>query len=135
MPTISLLFASLHALLLMALAVPIVLHRRRARIGLGDGGDALLARRMRVQANFIEYVPLALVLLALLELGGLARAWIWVFGSVLLLARVLHAVGLTSSAGTSRGRFYGTLLTWIDLVAMACAGVWLALMTSLLMSR
>jgi hypothetical protein len=128
MPTVSLLFASLHALLLMALAVPIVLHRRRARIGLGDGGDAVLARRMRVQANFIEYVPLALVLLALLELAGLGKTWVWVFGSALLLGRVLHAIGLSGSAGTSKGRFYGTLLTWVDLVAMAAAGILLALL-------
>jgi uncharacterized protein len=127
LPVISLLFASLHALLLMALSVPIVLHRRRARIGLGDGGDAVLARRMRVQANFIEYVPLGLLLLALLELGGLAAIWVWVFGAVLLLGRVLHAIGLSGSAGTSMGRFHGTLLTWLDLTAMAGTGVFLAL--------
>lgn len=127
MPTISLLFASLHAVLLIVLVVPIVLHRRRHRIGLGDGGDALLARRMRVQANFIEYVPLALLLLALLELAGLPPAWLWAFGTLLLLGRVLHALGLTGSPGISQGRYWGTLLTWLVLVAMAAAGVWLAL--------
>lgn len=127
-PTITLLFASLHALLLMALVVPIVLHRRRHRIGLGDGGDAVLVRRIRVQANFVEYVPLALLLLALLEMGGLAKTWVWVFGSALLVGRVLHAIGLSASAGTSKGRFYGTLLTWIDLAAMAVSGIVLMLL-------
>ncbi|MDQ3494142.1 MAG: MAPEG family protein [Pseudomonadota bacterium] len=128
-PTVSLLFAALHALLLIGLSLSVVLQRRSARVGLGDGGDAVLARRIRVQANFIEYVPLALLLLALLELGGLARMWVWAFGSVLLLGRVLHAVGLSGSAGTSKGRLYGTLLTWIGLVAMALTGVWLAVTT------
>jgi len=128
-PTVSLLFAALHALLLIGLSLSVVLQRRSARVGLGDGGDAVLARRIRVQANFIEYVPLALLLLALLELGGLARMWVWVFGSVLLLGRMLHAVGLSGSAGTSKGRLYGTLLTWIGLVAMALTGVWLAVTT------
>ncbi len=128
-PTVSLLFAALHALLLIGLSLSVVLQRRSARVGLGDGGDPVLARRIRVQANFIEYVPLALLLLALLEMGGLARMWVWIFGSALLLGRVLHAMGLTGSAGTSKGRFYGTLLTWIGLVAMAFAGVWLALTT------
>ncbi|GAA4867001.1 MAPEG family protein [Luteimonas vadosa] len=129
-PTVTLLFASLHALLLMVLVVPIVLHRRRARIGLGDGGDARLARRMRVQANFNEYVPLALVLLALLEMSRVPGPWIWAFGSVLLAGRILHAVGLSGSAGVSRGRFFGTLLTWVDLLAMAGVGVWLTLIPS-----
>lgn len=126
-PTVTLLFASLHALLLMALVVPIVLHRRRHRIAIGSGGDAVLVRRIRVQANFVEYVPLALLLLALLEIGGLEKLWVWVFGTVLLAGRVLHAVGLSGSAGTSSGRFYGTLLTWVDLVAMALTGIFLAL--------
>lgn len=129
-PTVALLFASLHALLLMALSVPVVLQRRRARIGLGDGGDAVLSRRIRVQANFVEYVPLALLLLALLELGGLARPWLWGFGGTLLAGRVLHAIGLSASAGTSAGRFYGTLLTWLVLIAMAGAGLWLTLVPS-----
>jgi uncharacterized membrane protein YecN with MAPEG domain len=83
---------------------------------------------MRVQANFVEYVPLALLLLALLEMGGLAKTWVWVFGSVLLVGRVLHAIGLSGSPGTSTGRFYGTLLTWIDLVALAVAGIVLVLL-------
>jgi uncharacterized membrane protein YecN with MAPEG domain len=126
-PVVSLLFVALHALLLIGLSLSVVLQRRRARVGIGDGGDPLLARRIRVQANFIEYVPMALLLLALLELGGLGQAWVWVFGSVLLLGRVLHAVGLSGSAGISKGRFHGTLLTWIGVVAMALTAAWLAL--------
>ncbi|CAN5650563.1 MAPEG family protein [soil metagenome] len=126
-PIVSLLFVALHALLLIGLSLSVVVQRRSARVGIGDGGDPLLARRIRAQANFIEYVPLALLLLALLEMGGLGLPWAWGFGSVLLLGRVLHAVGLSGSAGTSKGRFYGTLLTWVVLVAMALSGTWLAL--------
>jgi hypothetical protein len=120
---ITLLFASLHALLMLALAARVVLHRRSAKIGIGDGGDKALARKIRAHANFIEYVPVALILLALLELAGLAALWLWIFGGGLLVARVLHAIGLTRSAGTSFERFNGTLFTWIVLAAMAIAGV------------
>lgn len=127
MPRISLLFASLHVLLLIVLVVPIVAVRVRKDIGIGDGGDAALTRRIRVQGNFIEYVPIGLVLLALLELGGLGATWLWTFGGVLLAARVLHAFGLSRSAGSSPGRALGALLTFADLVAMALAGLWLAL--------
>lgn len=126
MPTMTLLFASLHVLLMLALLVPISLHRRRERIGLGDGGDALLLRRIRVHANFVEHVPLALLLMALLEFGGLPRPWLWLLGVALLAARLLHAIGLSRRPGYSFGRFWGTALTWGVMLAMALAGLGLS---------
>lgn len=127
MPKIALLFASLHVLLMMLLAVRVVVHRRAHKIGLGDGGDKLLSRKMRAHANFIEYVPMALLMLALLELAGLAATWLWAMGGALLVARMLHGFGLSRHAGYSFGRFWGTLLTWIVLVAMALAGLLLSI--------
>ena len=79
---------------------------------------------MRVHANFGEYVPLALLMLALLELAAVSTTWLWTFGIALLVARVLHAVGLGGSSGYSLGRFAGTLLTFITLLAMAALGIW-----------
>ena len=127
MPKISLLFASLHILLMLVLAVPVVLHRNTHKIGIGDGGDKRLARKIRVHGNFVEYVPIALLVLALLELSGLPVAWVWGFGGALLLGRLLHAFGLSRSGGYSVGRFTGTALTWLVLLLMALAGLWLAL--------
>ena len=127
MPKITLLFASLHILLMLVLAVPVVLHRNTHKIGIGDGGDKRLARKIRVHGNFVEYVPIALLVLALLELSGLPVAWVWGFGGALLLGRLLHAFGLSRSGGYSVGRFTGTALTWLVLLLMALAGLWLAL--------
>jgi uncharacterized membrane protein YecN with MAPEG domain len=127
MPRITLLFASLHALLLLVLLARISRHRHGHRIGLGDGGDAVLARKIRVHGNFIEHAPFALLLMALLESCGLSSPWLWTFGAALLLGRVLHAAGMSRSAGHSFGRFYGTALTWLVLLAMALAGIGLAL--------
>jgi len=126
MPTLTLLFASLHVLLMLALLVPVSLHRRREHIGLGDGCDAVLLRKIRVHANFVEHVPLALLLMALLELGGLPRPWLWVLGVALLVARLLHAVGLSRRPGYSFGRFWGTALTWGVMLAMALGGLGLS---------
>ncbi len=127
MPKITLLFAALHLLLLIVLAVPISLHRRSNKIGIGDGGDMRLARKIRVHANLVEYVPIALLMLALLELSGLGALWLWWLGSLLLLARAMHAIGFSRKVGYSFGRFWGTALTWLVMLAMACAGLWLAL--------
>ena len=124
MPRISLLFASLHAIVYVALAMRVVLHRRATRIGVGHGGDEALTRRVRVHGNFAEYVPLALLLLALLELSGVGAGLLWSFGAALLAGRVLHAIGLGGSSGYSFGRFSGALLTFLVLLAMALLGLW-----------
>ncbi len=126
MPKITLLFASLHVLLMLILLVRISRHRHGHKIGLGDGGDVTLARKVRVHGNFIEHAPLALLMLGLLELCGLPAMWLWALGSVLLLARVMHAVGLSRTAGYSVGRFTGTALTWLAFLLMALAGLWIA---------
>lgn len=125
-PKITLLFAALHALLMLALAARVAFHRHSQKVGLGDGGDKQLMRKIRVHANFVEYVPLALLLLALLELSGLSAIWLWSLGGILLFARVLHVIGLSQRSGYSFGRFWGTLLTWGVLMAMAAAGLWLS---------
>lgn len=123
-PRISLLIAALHVLLYLALSLRVALHRKTRRIGIGTGGDAVLARKVRVHGNFGEYVPLALLMLALLELAAVATPLLWGFGIALLLARVLHAIGLGGSAGYSAGRFGGALLTFATLLAMAVVGIW-----------
>ena len=127
MPKVTLLFAALHALLLLALLGRVSRLRHGRRIGFGDGGDPELARAIRAHGNFVEHVPFALLLLGLLELCGLPVAWLWAFGAALFAARLLHAAGLSRSSGASFGRFYGTALTWLVLLAMAVAGFWRAI--------
>jgi len=123
-PRISLLIASLHVLLYLVLTIRVVLHRNVHKVGVGTGGDAALTRKVRVHGNFGEYVPLALLMLALLELAAIDTTLLWTFGIALLLARVLHAIGLGGSAGYSVGRFGGALLTFATLAAMAVVGIW-----------
>src|SRR5690606_11055726 len=89
-------FAALAALGLFALSLSVSLGRKRHRISLGEGVDGLLSRRVRAQANFAEFVPLALICLGLIEAAGLSPALVWGLGGVLTLARALHVWGLTT---------------------------------------
>ena len=61
-------FAGGLTLLYVYLAVRVITTRRTVRIGLGDGGDAEMLRCIRVHANFAEYVPIGLLLMAMAEL-------------------------------------------------------------------
>ncbi len=127
MPNISAIFIALHVILLLALAYRVVTLRRTHRVGLGDGAIEQVQQRVRAHANATEYVPVALLQLVVLELLGLPALWLYVAGGTLLLGRVLHAMGLSESAGYSKGRFYGTLLTWLTMLAMAAALLFYAL--------
>lgn len=117
-------YAALLAFLALLLAGRVVMRRREASVGIGNGGDEELARRRRAQGNMLEYVPLALLLLLVLELDHTAPWLLHVLGIVLVVARVLHAWGISHSAGTSFGRLAGTLFTWLVLLAMIVLLLW-----------
>jgi uncharacterized membrane protein YecN with MAPEG domain len=116
------LYAALCGLLLLVLVVVVVVLRQKHRVDTGDGGHADLARAMRVQANFVEYVPLTLLLLFMLEMS---RQPVWalhLLGAGLFLGRVLHAWGYLSSPRLTFGRAAGILLT---LGVLAVTALWL----------
>ena len=123
------LYAAIAALLILILAVRVSLGRRSSKIGLGDGGDTFLARRIRVHGNAVEYVPLALVLLLVLELNQTQAVLLHVFGCILIAGRLIHAFGLSSASGVSAGRAIGSALTWLDIAAMALLLIWQTLGT------
>lgn len=117
-------YAALCVLLLLILSARISLRRNTEKIGIGTGKDEVMARRIRVQGNFVEYVPMALLLLLVLEANQTAPWLLHTFGIALVLARIAHAIGLSGSAGTSSGRFLGTMVTWLLMLAMAVLLLW-----------
>jgi len=107
------LYAGLLGLLLIGLSIGVIRQRRRALVGIGHGGDERLERWMRIQGNFVEYVPMALVLLALAELQGASTGLLHGLGVILAVGRLGHAWGLAHSVGTSAGRAIGVLATFL----------------------
>lgn len=117
--SITSLYAALLGLLFVALAGLVVRARWKYRTGLGIGTEPGMERAVRVHANFVEYVPLALVMLLLAELGGARPLLLHACGGVLLASRLLHAYGLSSTSGRSFGRFWGTAGTWAVMVTLS----------------
>ena len=124
-------YAALCAVLLIFLSLRVVRLRRSLQVGIGSSGQEPLARAIRAQANLTEYVPLALILLAALELQGVATVWIHGAGQALIIARLFHAHGLSSSAGRSLGRTVGTALTWAVMITLALANIALMVMPTI----
>lgn len=115
------LYAAILALVFVGLSVRTIRLRRGSRVAIGDGGDKQLARAMRVHANFAEYVPLALLLIFLLEAGGAPPLAIHLLGAALLAGRLLHAWGVSQVREDFRFRVAGMALTFSAIVAAALA--------------
>ena len=113
---ITALYAGLLGLMLVYLSARVVLGRNKYKVDIGDGGHAPLARAIRTQANFIEYVPLALLLILVLEVLGTRPAILHGLGVVLVLARLAHLQGFGSTAGTSAGRAIGASGTFLVII-------------------
>jgi len=82
-------------LLFIPLTLRVGVYRVKNKINLGDGQDEELIKRSRGQGNFIESVPLAVVLLLLMELLGADATWLHTLGVLLVGGRVLHYLGIT----------------------------------------
>lgn len=93
-PATTAVFASLLALLYAGLSIWVVTGRVSGDVLHGDGGEGSLNKRIRSHGNFAEYVPLALVLVALLEAGGAAHGLVLALLIVLLVGRLLHPIGM-----------------------------------------
>lgn len=115
------LWVGLHLILLLVLAVLVTRQRRRHGVEIGDGGVPGLVQAIRAFGNATEYVPAALVGLAVLAMVGAMPVLIHLIGFTLLLGRALHAVGLSRSSGASWPRAVGVLATWIAYIAAAAA--------------
>jgi len=98
------------AIFLVLLSLPVALRRRATKTSFGDGGDEVFNRKIRAQANFIEYAPLGIIAIGLLEMGGTGQPMLCGLAATLAAARGRHALGL--GGGFLIGRALGAMLTF-----------------------
>ncbi|RED46130.1 MAPEG family protein [Aestuariispira insulae] len=117
--TITALYASLFALIFFALSVRVITVRHATRIGVGDGGDNLLKRRMRAQANCAEYGPLILILMGLSEHLTVSAWALHGLGIAFLAGRALHGFNIARDREVIRLRIFAMGLTFTALLGFS----------------
>lgn len=90
--------------------------RTSENVSVGDGGNEKVIRRMRAHANFIEYTPIVVVLIALIEMATGTTTWLWAVMAIYMVGRVLHPFGMD---GWRPGRMIGTMATMLIMVGLA----------------
>jgi len=122
--TITMLYAGVLGLVLLGLTVRVVVKARvGANVPYGDGGKSELTPVVRAQANFIEYVPMAVLLMALIEYHGTSSTLMHGLGIALVVGRLLHAIGLRANTGPTFGRLAGSALTWLVIAIAAVVAI------------
>ena len=120
-------YAALLTLLFVFLSGRVIAWRRAQRIEIGDGADKELLRRMRVHANFVEYTPFFLVLMALAESLATPKLILHALGAVFVVGRILHAYALSQTPHILKLRVFGMVMSLNALIFGACVCVVMAL--------
>ena len=110
-------YASILALWIVWLSIRVVKLRRKKKVALGDGGDSELLAAIRTQGNATEYLPIALILLILLELNEGYYILIHLAGLALLAGRLLHQRALEKN--NISNRVLGMRLTLFTIIGLA----------------
>ena len=92
--------------------------RRKNKVGLGSGGHEDLERAIRTQANFAEYIPLGVILIACLELNGAPWWLVAIPGVSLIIGRLIHAKGMNIPPPDFSKRVLGMKFTFFTLIAL-----------------
>ena len=102
--SITALYAGILALIVVALAINVTMHRVKLRVPLGDGGNPQMLRMIRLHGNASEYIPLALVLMALYEINGGWHTALHIVGIALVVGRVLQTWSMWGTPNANLGR-------------------------------
>ncbi|MDX1580296.1 MAG: MAPEG family protein [Alphaproteobacteria bacterium] len=117
---ITFLYAGILGLLLVALAIQVLY----ARVNQAKVPDWKPETTFRVQANFCEYVPMALILLYLVEVSGVPGWAVHALGATLVISRLAHAWGLSTNPGATYARLFGAQMTFLLLSIMSITGLY-----------
>ena len=114
-------FSALFAVMFVLLSINVIRARRKHKVGIGTGRNKSVERAMRVHANFAEYVPFALLLIALLELNKSNSLLLVGLCSVLLVGRLVHAYGVSMENERFAFRVSGMMMTFAVILIAALA--------------
>lgn len=119
-------YAAVLALIQVFLTLRVVKMRHVKKVSLGDGGQEELVRRIRGHGNFTETVPIAVLLMLIAELSGSPFWCIHALGVLMVIARLMHYIGVVSGSGHGKFRYYGMVIT-VNIIALsALLCFWLA---------
>ncbi|WP_284273732.1 MAPEG family protein [Bradyrhizobium iriomotense] len=122
MPAITAFYLAVLALIYAALALQVIRLRRSNKAAFSDGGNTSLRNAIRAHGNFMEYVPIITLMVAMIEMSGASALRIHLLMGALVLSRLLHPFGISAAPNSLRfqiGRVGGITVTICLLITCA----------------
>jgi hypothetical protein len=122
------LYAGLLAIFALYLSFQAGSYRGKSGISIlhGEPVNWELAQRVRRHQNFLEYVPMILILMGLIEINGGSAMFLHIVGIALIVARIAHAIGLRHDTMAHVGRTIGAGGTALLMLVAAGYTLWIA---------
>lgn len=117
--SITSIYAAVLTLFFVGLTIRTVVLRNKTQTTIGDAGHPDLKRAIRAHGNFAEYVPLALLLIFMVESQGAAVYWVHGLAACLLIGRVSHAYAVSQIKEPMQFRIFGMAMTLACLIGCA----------------
>ena len=110
-------YAIILSLLMCKLALNVIKARRKHKVRYADGGVLELQIARTAHSNAVDYIPISLILLFLLEYNG-GNLWLVnIAGISLVVGRVIHSRGIL--AENMKGRVRGMQITIYTILFLA----------------
>ena len=117
-------YAAVLGILAVVLSYHVIMTRNKAKVSLLDGSNPNLAEAIRRHGNFVEYVPIALLLMAFAEFGGANHMVMHGLGLVLLVSRLIHPFGIKFNNQAAPARIFGAVTSQLVIVVSAGLIIW-----------
>ena len=105
-------YAALLGIIQVVLTLGIVTLRVNDKISIGNGGNQILEYKIRTHGNFVETVPITLLLLAFAEYQKyLSSNYLNIVASTFVIGRLLHAYSMFFKQGKGLHRPIGMVMT------------------------
>ena len=91
-PIITATYAAILAVYFVAMSAYVITMRAKTDTLLGPGDNIQMLVAMRRHGNLAEYMPFAILVMALAEALGLSATWLHVAGIALVAGRLIHPI-------------------------------------------
>lgn len=109
------------ALLFLVLWFRVTVTRSGLKVSIGEAGNTSLHEKIRQHGNFVEWVPIVMILMVIAEGNGADAIWLHISGALLLAGRLIHPFGLTAANPAHPLRIVGNTASLLaTLNVMAC---------------
>ena len=112
-------FAAILAVYFVAMSSYVIYTRAKTDVLMWDGGNGRMLTAIRRHGNLAEYMPFAILIMAIAEFEGLSTGWLQISGGLLLTGRLIHPFGVAVERSVLPARVTGMLATFVSILIPA----------------